>query len=41
LPMIDRMSRLAQQFVCSPAARLRMQLPDAPAEEESAVFSGG
>lgn len=41
MPMIDRMSRLAQALGCSPAARLRMNLHEAAAEEESAVFAGG
>lgn len=41
LSMVERMSRLACNLGCSPGARLRMDLPEPPAEEESAVFDGG
>jgi hypothetical protein len=39
MPIIDRMTRLAAALGRSPAARLRMQLREAPAEE-NAIFAG-
>jgi phage terminase small subunit len=39
--LMDRTSKLAQQVGCSPAARLRMNLPEPKAEEEGAVFAVG
>jgi glycosyltransferase A (GT-A) superfamily protein (DUF2064 family) len=39
MPITDRMTRLAAALGRSPAARLRMQLREAPAEE-NAIFAG-
>jgi phage terminase small subunit len=39
--LADRTSKLAQQLGCSPAARLRMHLPEEKAVEEGAIFATG